>query len=161
MVNQTISGLACGKPIKGHVAFLGGPLHFMPELKNAFIRTLRLDEEHIIDPPHSHLFAAVGAALNAKQYCAMDFDELLSYFESEMHLAIEVERLEPLFKDQAEYDAFIKDHNRFNVKKSDLASYKADAIWVSTPAPLPRSLRWWARTVPFSGASMITTTAVL
>ena len=124
VVNQTISGLACGKPIKGHVAFLGGPLHFMPELKNAFIRTLHLDAEHIIDPPHSHLFAAVGAALNSKQYCAMDFDELLGYFESEMHLAVEGERLEPLFKDQAEYDAFIQEHNRFNVKKGDLASYK-------------------------------------
>ena len=33
VVNQTISGLACGKPIKGNVAFLGGPLHFLPELK--------------------------------------------------------------------------------------------------------------------------------
>ena len=124
VVNQTISGLACGKPIKGHVAFLGGPLHFMPELKKAFIRTLHLDDEHIIDPPHSHLFAAVGAALNAKQYCSMDFDELLSYFESEMHLAVEVERLEPLFKDEAEYDAFIKEHNRFNVKKGNLSTYK-------------------------------------
>ena len=69
VVNQTISGLACGKPIKGYVAFLGGPLHFMPELKNAFIRTLNLDEEHIIDPPYSHLFAAKGAALNAKEEC--------------------------------------------------------------------------------------------
>ena len=67
VVNQTISGLACGKPIKGYVAFLGGPLHFMPELKNAFIRTLNLDEEHIIDPPYSHLFAAKGAALNARK----------------------------------------------------------------------------------------------
>ena len=44
VVNQTISGLACGKPIRGNVAFLGGPLHFMPELKKAFIRTLKLTE---------------------------------------------------------------------------------------------------------------------
>ena len=47
VVNQTISGLACGKPIRGHVAFLGGPLHFLSELKAAFIRTLNLDDEHI------------------------------------------------------------------------------------------------------------------
>jgi activator of 2-hydroxyglutaryl-CoA dehydratase len=47
-VNQTISGLACGKPIRGHVAFLGGPLHFLSELKVAFVRTLKLDEEHTI-----------------------------------------------------------------------------------------------------------------
>ena len=50
VVNQTISGLACGKPIRGHVAFLGGPLHFLSELKQAFIRTLKLDEEHTIAP---------------------------------------------------------------------------------------------------------------
>ena len=42
VVNQTISGLACGKPIRGHVAFLGGPLHFLPQLKAAFIRTLKI-----------------------------------------------------------------------------------------------------------------------
>ena len=45
VVNQTISGLACGKPIRGHVAFLGGPLHFLSELREAFIRTLKLDDE--------------------------------------------------------------------------------------------------------------------
>ena len=67
VVNQTISGLACGKPIRGHVAFLGGPLHFLSELKEAFIRTLKLDEEHTIAPEHSHLFAAIGSALNYKE----------------------------------------------------------------------------------------------
>ena len=61
VVNQTISGLACGKPIRGHVAFLGGPLHFLSELKAAFIRTLNLDDEHIIDVDNSHLFAAIGS----------------------------------------------------------------------------------------------------
>ena len=58
VVNQTISGLACGKPIRGHVAFLGGPLYFLPELKKAFIRTLKLDEEHIVNCPNPHLYAA-------------------------------------------------------------------------------------------------------
>ena len=66
VVNQTISGLACGKPINGHVAFLGGPLHFLSELKSAFIRTLNLDDEHTIVPENSHLFAAIGSALNYK-----------------------------------------------------------------------------------------------
>ena len=55
VVNQTISGLACGKPIRGHVAFLGGPLHFLDQLKAAFIRTLKLDDEHAITPENSHL----------------------------------------------------------------------------------------------------------
>ena len=64
VVNQTISGLACGKPIRGNVAFLGGPLHFLSELRQAFIRTLSLGPDEIIAPDHSHLFAAVGSAMN-------------------------------------------------------------------------------------------------
>ena len=124
VVNQTISGLACGKPIRGHVAFLGGPLHFLPELKEAFIRTLNLDEDHIIDPSYSHLFAAKGAALNASEKCVMSIDDLLRAFESDMKLKIEVERLEPLFKNEEEYEAFSREHNQFTVKKGDLSSYK-------------------------------------
>ncbi len=67
VVNQTISGLACGKPIRGNVAFLGGPLHFLTELKEAFIRTLNLAPEAVIAPNNSHLFAAMGAGMIAKE----------------------------------------------------------------------------------------------
>lgn len=66
VVNQTISGLACGKPIRGHVAFLGGPLHFLSELKKAFIRTLNLDDKHIIDTANSHLFCRHWFRLKCK-----------------------------------------------------------------------------------------------
>ena len=76
VVNQTISGLACGKPIRGHVAFLGGPLHFLSELKAAFIRTLNLDDEHIIDVDNSHLFAAIGSALNAKEDVCISLSDM-------------------------------------------------------------------------------------
>lgn len=77
VVNQTISGLACGKPIRGHVAFLGGPLHFLSELKAAFIRTLNLDDEHIIDVDNSHLFAAIGSALNAKEEVCISLSDMV------------------------------------------------------------------------------------
>lgn len=77
VVNQTISGLACGKPIRGHVAFLGGPLHFLSELKAAFIRTLNLDDEHIIDVDNSHLFAAIGSALNAKEDVCISLSDMV------------------------------------------------------------------------------------
>lgn len=77
VVNQTISGLACGKPIRGHVAFLGGPLHFLSELKTAFIRTLNLDDEHIIDVDNSHLFAAIGSALNAKEDVCISLSDMV------------------------------------------------------------------------------------
>ena len=66
VVVQTISGLACGKPIKGAVAFLGGPLHFLSELKQAFIDTLALTKDEIIDPENAQIFVALGSALSIK-----------------------------------------------------------------------------------------------
>ena len=124
VVNQTISGLACGKPIRGHVAFLGGPLHFLSELKAAFIRTLNLDEEHAITPENSHLFAAIGSALNYKEDKVTTLAGLHTKLQSDIHMEFEVARLDPLFRDQAEYDAFRARHDGHHVKSADLASYE-------------------------------------
>ena len=124
VVNQTISGLACGKPIRGHVAFLGGPLHFLSELKNAFIRTLNLDEEHTIEPENSHLFAAIGSALNYKEDSITTLSSLKEKLSSDLHMEFEVARMQPLFEDQAEYDEFLNRHRGHNIKTADLASYQ-------------------------------------
>ena len=144
VVNQTISGLACGKPIRGHVAFLGGPLHFLSELKAAFIRTLNLDEEHIIDTANSHLFAAIGSALNAGEPAGagaggngqepaakgsgISVQEMIDRLASDLKMEFEVERMEPLFADRQSYDAFKERHARTHVGTADLASYKGNAF---------------------------------
>ncbi len=128
VVNQTISGLACGKPIRGHVAFLGGPLHFLTELKTAFIRTLKLDDEHIMDLNHSHLFAAIGSALNAKNDSVKDLDSLIEKLSGGIHMDFEVERMEPLFESSKDYEAFTQRHASYKVKTQDLSTYKGDAF---------------------------------
>ena len=124
VVNQTISGLACGKPIRGHVAFLGGPLHFLSELKTAFIRTLKLDDEHIIAPDNSHLFAAIGSALNAKQDVTVSLIELKERMRTTIKLDFEVERMEPLFATEDDYQAFHDRQSAYRVKTGDLSTYK-------------------------------------
>ena len=126
VVNQTISGLACGKPIRGHVAFLGGPLHFLSELRESFIRTLKLDEEHTIIPENSHLFAAIGSALNAKEDNSISLTEMKDRLRNSIKLDFEVERMEPLFASQKEYDAFAKRQSSYKVKTGDLATYKGN-----------------------------------
>ena len=129
VVNQTISGLACGKPIRGCVAFLGGPLHFLPELKKAFIRTLRLAPENIVDPEDSHLFAAMGAALETEtDAAARPVDELIDRLSQGVAMAFEIKRLPPLFADREEYDAFCARHARAVVAKADLCTYKGDCF---------------------------------
>ena len=123
VVNQTISGLACGKPIRGHVAFLGGPLHFLPQLKAAFIRTLKLTDETAIDPPNSHLFAAMGAALDETACEVLPIASLIDRLTSGVEMAFELHRLPALFASQKDYDAFCARHARAVVEKGDLASY--------------------------------------
>ena len=128
VVNQTISGLACGKPIRGCVAFLGGPLHFLPELKKAFIRTLRLTDENIVAPDDSHLFAARGAALETADSNAVDMDSLISKLDAGVSMAFELKRLPPLFENEDSYNIFCERHGKAVVKKADLKSYKGNCF---------------------------------
>lgn len=125
VVNQTISGLACGKPIRGNVAFLGGPLHFLPQLREAFIRTLRLAPEAVIAPDHSHLFAAVGAAMNPQEDQApVPLESMMRTLSSGIQMDIEVKRMDPLFKDSSEYETFLSRHEKSHVRSGDLSSYE-------------------------------------
>ena len=126
VVNQTISGLACGKPIRGNVAFLGGPLHFLSELKAAFIRTLSLAPDEIIAPEHSHLFAAVGSAMNYKEEVCVPVEDIIKRLQGKIKLEFEVERMEPLFKNQEEYDTFQNRHAAHKVEARSLAEYRGN-----------------------------------
>lgn len=127
VVNQTISGLACGKPIRGHVAFLGGPLHFLTELKQSFIRTLNLTDEEIIDPQNSHLFAAMGAALLADEKNFKTFDEILNDLNGPLQLQSEITHLEPLFCNKEEYEVFKKRHHEHIVDHKEISTYCGNA----------------------------------
>ena len=133
VVNQTISGLAQGKPIRGCVAFLGGPLHFLPELKKAFIRTLHLKDDEVVDPEDAHLYAAIGAALLAKAESEekaengeteepVDITHFMELLKKGVKLQYEIKRLDPLFKDASEYESFRARHKRAVVKKADIRS---------------------------------------
>ena len=126
VVNQTISGLACGKPIRGNVAFLGGPLHFLSELRAAFIRTLNLGTDQIIAPDHSHLFAAIGAAMNSDPKTTASLHDLIERLSHGIKMDFEVKRMEPLFTDEADYEDFKTRHASHDVKKGDLATYEGN-----------------------------------
>ena len=128
VVNQTISGLACGKPIRGHVAFLGGPLHFLSELKSAFIRTLKLDDEHAITPENSHLFAAIGSALNYDEKVSVSLSEMVKKLSSNIKLEFEVARLDPLFASREAYEKFTERQNQYSVAKRDFSTYEGNCF---------------------------------
>ena len=128
VVNQTISGLACGKPIRGHVAFLGGPLHFLDQLKESFVRTLKLDEEHTIETENSHLFAAIGSALNASEDVHYTMNEMNGKLANKIVMDAEVSRLDPLFTSEIDYKKFRNRQDQYKVKTRSLDDYKGKAF---------------------------------
>ena len=127
VVNQTISGLACGRPIRGNVAFLGGPLNYLSELRNRFIETLNLKGDQIIIPNEAHLFVAKGAALDSLTSSVISPQNLSSKIEV---LRNSVDKsstsLAPLFTINADYEDFKIRHSKDTVKKEDLTSYSGD-----------------------------------
>lgn len=135
VVNQTISGLACGKPIRGNVAFLGGPLHFLTELRKRFVETLKLTPEQTIVPENAQLFVAMGAAFTelksrededesevAARYnflCVEDFSTALQKIKTaELN---EIQRLPPLFESEAALAEFRNRHSREKARVADIA----------------------------------------
>ena len=128
VVNQTIGGLACGKPIRGNVAFLGGPLYFLSELRKRFIETLNLKEDEIIAPENSQLFVSIGAALLSEKEKLTSLSKIVKKVEEISNIKDEdVNRLEPLFKDEEEYKQFKIRHNKAVVKKLDINNYQGKA----------------------------------
>ena len=127
VVNQTISGLACGRPIRGNVAFLGGPLNYLSELRKRFIETLNLKPEQAIMPEEAHLLVAKGAALDSLEATPIDKDELEKKIQN---LKISKDNtshpLEPLFANKEEYKEFKERHEKAKVTKKDLSTYKGD-----------------------------------
>lgn len=124
VVNQTISNLACGRPIRGKVAFLGGPLHFLPELVATFKESLHLSEEDALCPENSQIFVALGAALEGESTKPMRFLDLVERTRGEEKSTSRLGDLPPLFSSEEDYDAFLKRHSSHGPKTVDLKDYE-------------------------------------
>ena len=129
VVNQTISGLACGRPIRGNVAFLGGPLRYLSELRLRFTETLNLSDDNVIIPEDAHLLVAKGAALDSVNYHEMSSEKLhskilllKSYQEDSSN------SLKPLFTIDSEYEEFKDRHTLSKVKRRDFSKYRGDCF---------------------------------
>lgn len=126
VVDQTISGLTCGKPIRGKVTFLGGPLHFLDSLRERFIKTLNLKEGEYFAPENSEIYVALGAAILSENNEIISSKELIKKLNSISEKEIEDNFLEPLFKNDKEYFDFKKRHDSSVLPKSDLKTYKGN-----------------------------------
>ena len=125
VVNQTIAGLAQGRKIEGKVMFLGGPLYYCKGLRERFVETLKLNDESAIFPEYGRLSVSIGAAIYAaKQNDTFTFDDLVSALES-VQSGEKVETgIEPLFRNQQEYDEFCARHDLAKVDYADITKYR-------------------------------------
>jgi len=132
VVNQTISGLACGKPIRGRVAFLGGPLYFLPQLRRRFRETLNLDEETGLLPENAQLYAAWGTAFSQMEEGKAVFKPLSGLItelkELSLHDVAAEALLPALFADEEELRLFRERHGQAVAGKAELAEYQGRAF---------------------------------
>ncbi len=129
VANQTIGGLACGKPIRGKVAFLGGPLCFLSELRNRFCESLRLKEENAISPEHAQLFAAIGAAISSVKEKPIPLKNLVNRLgQITDYKEEEAKRLVPLFENEEDYLSFRNRHEKACIQRENLADYQGNVF---------------------------------
>ena len=133
VVDQTVAGLTQGRELKGKIVFLGGPLHFLMGLRQRFVETLKLDEEHAIFPEDGDCFAAMGAALCATDYEPVLFEDALKKLEESVDTTTLVDTMPPLFQDVTEYGAFCARHNANRPPEVDIKTYEGPA-WLGIDA---------------------------
>jgi len=127
VVNQTISGLACGRPIRGKVAFLGGPLSYLSELRKRFIETLELKDDEIIMPEDAHLLVALGSALSSvdtETITTKKLESSLKKFEKSNYT--ESKPLPALFKTKEDYNQFKERHDKHKVNEKSLEGFSGN-----------------------------------
>ncbi len=127
VVDQTIAGLTQGRDLDGKIVFLGGPLHFLKGLRERFIETLKLDEEHGIFPENSQVYAALGAAICSDTYDMMEYDEIISRLENAVTASSITNPMPPLFNNEEEYREFSERHRKASPDLADLETYEGKA----------------------------------
>lgn len=128
VVDQTVAGLAQGRRIAGKVLFLGGPLAFNMGLRRQFLDVLGLDPEKAIFPDYARVSVALGAAFYAAGLSlSFTLFELIERVKNATAATADTARMQPLFRDEAEYAAFRARHAAATVERADIAAYCGDA----------------------------------
>ncbi|MCL2490561.1 MAG: acyl-CoA dehydratase activase-related protein [Propionibacteriaceae bacterium] len=120
VATQTIAGLACGHPIRGNVIFLGGPLYFLPQLREAFKRALGDRVSEYISPNDAQLFVALGAAISTTGP-ALSLPHIGANLESAKGGEFGIKMMRPLFATPEERADFDRRHGAEVIEMASLA----------------------------------------
>ncbi|MDF7640528.1 acyl-CoA dehydratase activase-related protein [Bifidobacterium sp. ESL0784] len=133
VATQTIAGLASGRPIHGNVVFLGGPLFFLSELREAFARALEGKVDKFIIPENAHLYVAYGSALMCGNDNELDAgqhfeprscQEIIDDLEALKNKPVDTATMPPLFPTEEDRRKFNERHHKEQVKVGTLEGAK-------------------------------------
>ena len=123
VVNQTIAGLAQGRPIEGNILYLGGPLTFISELRKSFDNALG---KNGFCPENSLYFVAIGSAMQAATSISLsDVIQRLDHYKGSNTSSA---TLPALFKNEAEYKEFVSRHEKDQVPCRNPDSYTGNVF---------------------------------
>ena len=128
VVDQTITGLAQGRRIRGKVLFLGGPLYYCKGLRKRFAETLELSDENAVFPEYGRFAVAIGAALCAAGQTPVACGELIERLKKCTASIPGAAHLEPLFSSEREYFEFQKAHAYADAPYVSPEDYEGDAF---------------------------------
>ena len=128
---QTLNTLSRGYDVLPKVMFIGGPLTFMPVLRQKMLDAMHITAEEMVMPEYSQYFPAQGAALESDGEKAHLLSELISTFQQSQNIVAEPkDRLTPLFKDEDEYRKWLADRNIVNPVRKTLAEYDGKNLYL-------------------------------
>ncbi len=128
VVTQSITALAQGRSITGNIVFLGGPLYFLSELREAFRRTLGAQAESFTLPDHAQLVVARGAAMLSGESRIVDLAEIQGILSRDLDLGESVSHVPPLFSGEEEAEAFRARHAKASVPQHDIEELRGPAF---------------------------------
>jgi predicted CoA-substrate-specific enzyme activase len=117
---QAMNTLARGFDIVPIVMFSGGPFTFMPELRNTFVRDLKLKPEDVTEAKHTELLPAIGAALVKRKSLMATFDELILKIQTSGAKNFHNNRLSPLFLSETDFNSWDKERIAFKVPRKEI-----------------------------------------
>ncbi len=120
---QVITSLARGYDIVPNMFVCGGPLAFIPSLRNALQKQVGFENNDIVISEHAEVIAAWGAAINASQLSKTTLlSELINNIKnSNIRVNTHIgHQLKPFFDNEAHFQNWKEEKNKYKLPVADI-----------------------------------------
>ncbi|MBU0511877.1 MAG: CoA activase, partial [Chloroflexi bacterium] len=132
VVLQTLATLSRGYDPNSLILFSGGPLTFLPALKNTFMKVLNVGRSDILDVENAQLLPAIGAALaNTSAKRIYNLTTLMKLLKSLQNQATTSQnRLPALFDDEKTYQSWESTRTQQKIEQVDISHLNGNHLFL-------------------------------